>query len=69
MGIVDKFLPTFTNRFLQNMFLTLVMTIMTIIVNYWLLFPILFNTILTALLAHGYLKISRSVQRLDGISK
>ncbi|XP_043470125.1 probable multidrug resistance-associated protein lethal(2)03659 [Leptopilina heterotoma] len=69
MGIMDKLLPQALND--VSSFFTYMMgvALMTVVINYWMLIPLILSLIFLSLLKEVYWRTSRSVKRLDGTTK
>ncbi|XP_051154777.1 probable multidrug resistance-associated protein lethal(2)03659 isoform X2 [Leptopilina boulardi] len=69
MGIMDKLLPQALND--VSSFFTYMMgiAIMTVVINYWMLIPLIISLIFLTMLKEIYWRTSRSVKRLEGLTK
>lgn len=69
MAVIDKELP-FRIFFMKVTWLQVTVVIgMTISLNYWLLVPTIITAVVMYFFIRIYIKTSRSVKRIDGISK
>lgn len=69
MGVIDKELPSRVYFTKISWLQVLVIIGMTITLNYWLVIPTIATSVVMYLIVDVYMKTSRNVKRLDGISK
>lgn len=69
IGQVDKYLPFSLYDVLDNLFFMLVVLAMTFSVNYYLIIPSFIIGIILYTLKTVYIKTSRSIKRLEGITR
>lgn len=69
MGVIDKELPIRVYFTKISWMQVLVITGMTVALNYWLVIPTIVASLVMYLVLNVYIKTSRNVKRLDGISK
>lgn len=69
MGTIDELLPAAMMDVLQMGLNILAMIIVVGVVNYWLMIPTLLIGIIFFILRSVYVKTSRDIKRLEGISK
>ena len=66
---MDELLPTALVEGVQIFFVMLGIFIMVIIVNYWMIIPIILMMILYNQIRIYYLKTAQALKRLEGVSK
>ncbi|KAJ9590289.1 hypothetical protein L9F63_027870, partial [Diploptera punctata] len=69
MGAIDELLPLTLQDSIQRMLMILGVVIIVSIINYWLLIPTVVMLLLFYLLRLYYGATSRSVKRLEGITR
>ncbi|XP_033208086.1 probable multidrug resistance-associated protein lethal(2)03659 [Belonocnema kinseyi] len=69
IGLVDRYLPLSMNDVLEIFLFLVAVMIMTTIVNFWLVIPTVITGFLFYFLKSIYIKTSRSVKRLEGITR
>lgn len=67
--MIDKELPVRLYFTKISWMQVLVIIGMTIILNYWLVIPTIIAGFVMYLILHVYIRTSRNIKRLDGISK
>ena len=66
---MDKYLPFAMKDVLDIFVFLIVVIIMAVIINYWLLIPTIVTGSIFYFLRSIYMKTSRCIKRLEGISK
>lgn len=66
---MDELLPRAMMDALQISFVVVATLIMEVIINYWMLIPIVVVSILFFMITKFYLKTAQNVKRLEGVSK
>ena len=66
---MDKFLPQSMNDVSSNLMFILGVMVLTVAVNYWMLIPLSVAVAILLMFRTIYWRTSRSVKRLEGISK
>ncbi|XP_043470122.1 ATP-binding cassette subfamily C member 4-like [Leptopilina heterotoma] len=69
IGLVDRYLPNCLYGVLDNLFFTIIVLAMTFSVNYYLIIPSFIVGIILYILKTIYIKTSRSIRRLEGITR
>jgi len=66
---MDELLPRTMIDAIQINFVLCAILIMEVIINYWMLIPIMILAVLFVIMTKFYLKTAQSVKRLEGVSK
>lgn len=69
VGTMDEVLPKIMLEGLQMIFVICGILIMEMIINHWMLIPVVILSVLFTLLTKYYLSTAQNVKRLEGISK